>query len=486
MRPTIKYLLLPALLLAAGCKHSYELPGLKQSGYPEHIGTIMLTKCAVSGCHNDKSYAAAAGLNLTTWDKMFEGSSSGAVTIPFRADFSPICYFTNTDSSLGISLIPTMPVGAAPLGRAEYIALRNWIWAGAASAGGEIKFTGDPERGKVYVANRLCDVVTVIDAAAQVQMRYVDVGKKADREFPHCIKVSPDRKHWYVSFFVQSDMVQKFDADGDKLLGEVKTGEGSWTSFTITGDSKYGYFADNSNPGKIVYASLEQMEVVASYSFHDSLQYPLGIALYEDRHKLYVGNQYGNFIYVLDIQDKQHPSVKLLPIDGSNHIQYASSLDPSELMCDELGLCYICCVASGEVRVVDMKQDKLIAAIPLGSNPAYAVKDSEHNRLFVSCPDDTATYPGNRGSVAIIDLNTYTVIKRINTGYQPYGLALDKERHAVAVVNANISSAGPDSHHSTGCGAKNGNITFIDLDALELVKGKKLEVAVYPAAAASR
>src|SRR5690349_16386773 len=109
-RLKIKYLLLFIITCGIACKHHYEFPGLDESNFPKEVGVILLGKCAVSGCHNDLSYSAAANLNLTSWDKMFEGASSGSVTIPFRADFSPLCYFTNTDSSSGIALEPTMPI----------------------------------------------------------------------------------------------------------------------------------------------------------------------------------------------------------------------------------------------------------------------------------------------------------------------------------------------------------------------------------------
>jgi DNA-binding beta-propeller fold protein YncE len=82
--------------------------------------------------------------------------------------------------------------------------------------------------------------------------------------------------------------------------------------------------------------------------------------------------------------------------------------------------------------------------------------------------------------VVVVDVLAHAVVKTINTGYQPYGLAADDELGLVAVANANISAAGPASHHESGCGKKNGNVTFINTTTLELVAGKKLEVAVFP------
>jgi hypothetical protein len=48
--------------------------GLSNYGnYPNDIGTIMVTQCATSGCHDNISYIAASGLNLSTWDNLFKG-----------------------------------------------------------------------------------------------------------------------------------------------------------------------------------------------------------------------------------------------------------------------------------------------------------------------------------------------------------------------------------------------------------------------------
>ena len=85
--------------LSNGCTWDNEEDLFKESGYPQDVDAIITAKCSISGCHNDKSKAAAAGLSLETWDKLFEGSRGGAVVIPFRSDFSTLYYYINTDSA---------------------------------------------------------------------------------------------------------------------------------------------------------------------------------------------------------------------------------------------------------------------------------------------------------------------------------------------------------------------------------------------------
>lgn len=477
----IKYILV-ICLLTLSCKHEpVNIVDTNNSGYPENIGRIILNKCATSGCHNNASYKGAGGLNLTTWDKLFEGGSIGSAVIPYRPDFSTLCYYTNADTNLGVTLLPTMPVNQSPLSKAEYLLLKKWISSGAPNADGKVKFADNPTRKKIYVTNKLCDEVTVFDAETMLQMRYIKVGNKPVEEFPHKVKVSPDKKYWYVSFFVTSNIIQQFSAVDDKLVGEINIGNGAWASFAITKDSHYGFFVDNSNPGKIAYIDLNSMTLLATYSFNNKLRYPTGIAINETLKKVYVGNVNGNYIYAIDINNPMKPKMKEVILDNSKNLKYNSILDPTELIVNtHNNQCYIGCTKSGEVRVLDMEADTVSGTITLGSNPAYMSMSAATNKLFITCPDDTHSFPGNRGAVLVVDLSSGTVIKRLDSGYQPYGIAVDDDRQIVTVVNANLNPAGDEPHHASNCIGRNGNVTFINMHTLELIPGIRSEVAVYP------
>lgn len=487
-RLRIKYVIAFFCIAAISCKHEPASLNLTSGGnYPGEVAKIILNKCATTGCHNNASHTGAGGLNLTTWDKLFEGGNTGAVLIPYRPDFSTLCFYTNTDTALGVTLIPTMPVNKEPLSKSEYLILKNWVATGAPDVKGRIKFSDNPSRKKIYITNQLCDVVTVFDAATKLQMRYVDVGNKPATEFPRTVKVSPDKKHWYVSFFSNTDIIQKFSATDDRLVGEINIGSGAWTSFEITADSKYGFFVDNNNPGKVAYVDLEHMQLLATYTFGGKFQYPSGIAINEELKTIYVGNTTGNYIYTIDIADPLHPVIKELIIDGSSTLLYNSSIDPTELVTDTAtGYCYISCTGSAEIKVMNMNSDVVIHTIPIGSSPSHMSLSGSAKKLFVTCPNDVISFPGNRGSVVIIDIETNTVIKRINSGYQPFGIAVDDLQKTVTVVNANLSPDGNAPHHTTNCGGRNGNVTFIDMATMELIPLLRSEVAVYPYGAAAR
>ncbi len=481
----IAALVISLALILTSCRKDPKV--VSPQDYPKEIGTLIVGKCATSGCHNDASYLAANGLNLSTWENLFQGTRSGnSSIIPYRSDYSSFCYFTNIYPDLGISLSPSMPFNDEPLSREEYMRLRDWINAGAPNANGKIKFADDPSRKKFYITNFTCDVVTVLDAATLLPMRYVTVGNKSTTEFPCCVKVSPDKKYWYVSFFTQSGIIQKFDAETDKLVGQINIGLASWNSFEITSDSKYAWVADNTGfNGKLAYVDLDNMALLNTTTLN--FQYMSGMVINESLKKIYIGSLFGNFLYKIDITNPLYPVIGEIQIDGSSTSIYTSSLDPINLTLDPLSnKCYVACQKTSEVRVINMQTDAVMATVPLSSSPNSLSFSNAAKKLFVSCPDDSISFAGNRGCINVIDCNSNALQTKINSGWQPYGLTVDDARNVVVVANANLTSNGPAPHHVSGCGGRNGYISFIDLGNLTVIPNKKPEVAVFPYAVTSR
>ena len=187
------------LIILISCKKDPSLP--TANNYPDEVGKIISNKCATSGCHNEASYKAAGNLNLTDFNTLFKGSSTGSPVIPYRSDFSSLCYFINTYTEYGPINNPTMPLNGNVLSKQEVKTIKDWIDNGAPDKNGNIMWSDNPNRKKYYVLNQGCDVVTVFDASTQLPMRYITVGNKINTpESPHMIRVSPDGKYWYVVF----------------------------------------------------------------------------------------------------------------------------------------------------------------------------------------------------------------------------------------------------------------------------------------------
>jgi YVTN family beta-propeller protein len=161
------------ILFSNGCRVDDPIIDISGSGYPAEVGKIMLAKCATSGCHNEQSKQAAAGLSLVSWDALFLGGRNGGCIIPFRPDYSLCMYYVNTFPDLGPSLLPHMPYGQTALTRNEVLTLQNWIKQGAPNNKGEVKFSDNPKRAKIYVTNQGCDEVVVMDAETKLAMRFI-------------------------------------------------------------------------------------------------------------------------------------------------------------------------------------------------------------------------------------------------------------------------------------------------------------------------
>lgn len=446
-----------------------------EHGYPDAVAQIMINKCATSGCHNTKSKDAAAGLNLETWSDLFKGSRAGAVVIPYRTDFSTLIYYTNSFNQYGtIQLAPKMPLNRDPLSSEEVKLLYDWVKAGAPNAKGEIKFQDDLNRKKFYVANQGCDVVTVFDAESMLAMRYVDVGETRGTEAPHMIKVAPDNQNWYVSF-IAGGYFQKYKTSDNSLVNKVNLGVGAWNTFAITSDSKKAYAIDWSSPGKIAEIDL----VAMTRTIYPGYIYPHGSALNKNNDKLYVTSQSGNFIYKFNVNDFTNP--QLITLDGSNNPDYASSLDPHEIIFSpDESKYFLSCQGSNQVRVMQTSNDSLLKVISTGEFPQEMRVSKSMPYLFVTCMEDTTSNSAQLGSVSVINYQTLTFVKSIYAGFQSHGVAVDDLHKRVYISNRNLLSTGPSPHHQGVCSGRNGYVSAIDLNTLEPIKRMKAEVSIDP------
>jgi len=137
------------------CTYDKEGPALPDTGYPDNIAKIFVTKCSVAGCHDTQSKDGAGGFDLSTWNHLFEGGRNGSSVIPYRSDQSYLMYFINTYPDLGISILPRMPNNGQALSHDEVVTVRNWIRNGAPDRNGNVKFCCDPGRKNFMSATRV-------------------------------------------------------------------------------------------------------------------------------------------------------------------------------------------------------------------------------------------------------------------------------------------------------------------------------------------
>lgn len=448
--------------------------------YPNEVGKIVVTQCATSGCHNDASALASNGLNLTTWDNLFEGSNSGSAVIPYSSKFSSLCYFINTYAELGPINYPTMPLNLKKLTKTEVETIKNWIDAGAPDINGNVKWADNLSRKKMYVANQGCDVVTVFDSETQLPMRYIEVGADPNTiEVPHMVKVSHDSKYWYV-VFTNSNILQKFSCEDDKLIATVSLGANyDWNTLIISDDDTRAYCAAWTTNGHVAAVDLTQMKLIRNYG---GFSYPHGVGLNANNDFLYVTGQSGNFIYKLDTAFNNITQISLNGAPPSS----SSSLDPHELLLSpDKNYFYITCQKSNEIRVLDIASETVVQNLPTGTYP-LELSIYNNSRLFVTCELDTSN--GANGSIEVFNIvpnvvsvstNTLSSFTNVKVGALPHGLAVDPNKKLLYVASRNINANGPVPHHTAICNGRNGFVSYIDVNTLQ-VKSKKTELSVDP------
>lgn len=478
MKRSSGYILVFFLIVLLSCRK--DVGKINYGDYPHEIGEILVNSCAVNGCHNSASKKAAADYNLKTWKAMFSGSSNGSPVIPYSSKFSSLCYFINTFPDLGVQNQPTMPLNRDALSYEQVKIIKEWIDKGAPDLSGNVMWTDDPQRKKLYAVNQGCDVVTVFDSETQLPIRYIDVGNKPGPDTPHQIRVSADGKYWYV-IFINNNIMQKFRCSDDSYVGDIPltpfaAGSGTqddlaWNTFIISKNGKRAYCTSLNNNGRVSAVDLENRKLLA---FSGVLANPHGIALNAEQDKVYVGAQENNYIMILDTG---FTSVNTVYLD--NNTSPNTFIKPHDIILspDEKEL-LITCQQSNDVRVLDVLTDQVIKIIPTGVFPQEIIYSKAMDRYYVSCTEDYVTLPGATGILTQINANSYGS-SNIACGYQPHGIAVDETKKLLYVLSRNISTNGPLPHHTSQCGGRNGFVSFVDLVTFKVLP-KRYELSSDP------
>jgi YVTN family beta-propeller protein len=469
--PNIALVFLMAVFVSS-CKKDVGEANL--GDYPNDVGKIIALKCATQGCHDAKSKNAASGLDLSSWQSLFEGSNSGNAVIPFRSDFSTLFYFINTYPELGLTNEPTMPINQPKLSKEEVEIIKSWIDRGAPDIKGNIKWANNPLRKKIYVVNQGCDVVTVFDSETKLPIRYITVGNKPNVvEVPHMVKVSPDGQYWYV-VFLGTSLMQKFRCSDDAFVGETTLGPSlDWNTIVISGDGKKGYSVAWTSNGRVAAVDLVNMKLLHHVG---GFNFPHGVGLNATNDTIYVTAQTGNFIFKIDTAFNNADQIS---IDPGFPPSSSSKLDAHEIQLSPDGKdFFITCQKTNDVRVFNIATQQVTHIIPTAYFPQEFAISNNLKKLYVSSPYDSISAPGVRGSITEIDLQTYQT-RMIPVGFMPHGIGVDESTNLLYVASRNIYTDGPAPHHSSACAGRNGFLNIIDLNTFKVLP-KRTELSVDP------
>ncbi|HHT9121220.1 MAG TPA: hypothetical protein ACFYEF_00005, partial [Candidatus Wunengus sp. YC63] len=470
------------MLCLIACKHEPGVaPVAKGDGnFTGEIGNIVLNKCATAGCHNSLSYTNAGGLLLDTWEHLFDGSSNGAVVVPYSSDYSSLMYFINTDSTLGPVAVPTMPLNHTPLTKEEFLLIKKWIDDGAPDKSGNIAFSSEPAtRQKIYTIHQGCDMLAVIDDKKKVVMRYIPIGSKPYPESAIYVRMSPDSKYAYVCFWYSNE-VYKIDTHTDKVVGTFTLSNNFWSTMAISADGQKLALTNGDDFGlSVVNTATAQVQHFGNTGFVN----PHGITANASFDTFYVTSLFGNTIYKFS-----NGNTTQISLDGKTLSTISGNTpDPYEIiMSPDYSKYFVACDKSNEVRVFNRNNDGLTKVIPVGHQPRGMSMAKTKPYLFVSCMEDPA--PGIfKGSIFVINYNTLEVVKIINGDfYQPHTIAVNELDNSFYIFNRNQDYDGPAPHHQGPCSGRNGYYQVYDLNTLAPKSGRRYEVLVDPFVSAIR
>lgn len=472
MRQRIGFAIVGVLLLTAfACKHKYT-PEIPDANYPADVNHIVLTKCATSGCHNRTGYQNAGGLNLDSWDHLFNGGKDGAVVVPYRPENSTLLYYINNGHFPEFQWQhPSIPAENV-ITEAEYTTIKSWIAQGAPDKDGNIPFASNAAlRQKIYLVHGgqgSCKLLAVIDGERKVVMRYLPIGTSEYNESAHNIRVSQDGKYAYVCF-LGSQYIQKINAQSDQIIDSVNVGNKQWGVINLSEDGKKLIVNAWQSNGEVLIINTETMTIEKQFSGSNLFINPHGILSNSSFDTFYVSSLYGNSVYKFSIDFKMYKEISL---DG-NPVTHTAvpgvTPDPHDLAYNpDRTRFFVTCQGTNELRVFDARRDTLMRVIPVGMMPQHIAISRSSNYAIVACMDDDNTNGnGYKGSVYVINYKTLDVVKKIEGQFsEPHCVLVDDIHQVFYVLNKNLSSSFAGAHTSI-CGKPDGWYSVYDLKTLE-------------------
>lgn len=406
--------------------------------YSKHIHPIFANSCAGADCHvGDR----AADLSLESWERMVEGSEFGSVVVPFSAHRSHLFQHINTDTTLGPFATPRMPLSLDPLPIEQIKTIMRWINEGAKNDAGEIPLAGET-RPKIFVTCQSEDMVCAIDLETEMVARYIETGSRPNETSPpeatHNIVLSPDERFFYINL-IASGVVEKFDAQMFEKLGEVQVGL-SPAQIRVTDDGSTLYVSNFDLTFQQEFVNrVDAATMTNTTSIDIEGKAPHGVTLSTDERYLYTMNAGSDDISKVDLTiDEVVQRIPIVPgsppaaAGAAQHEPYQSVIAPN-------GLMFVTCRKSGQVRVVDLIQGKVVDSIVVGSRPLIPALHPNGKELWVP----------NQGSntVSIIDVETHQVIATIpGMLAQPHAIAFTASGDR-AFISCENQAGGENLHH---------------------------------------
>jgi YVTN family beta-propeller protein len=485
MHTLLKYIGCGAIFtLLAGCTDPNEVVERSPSGeFSTSVLPIFEHRCGGATCHGGGELGFGADLDLTSFEGVLRGSKYGAVVIPGMPFMSHLVQTINrTDTTISPISSLEMPAGRDPLPAAELQAIIGWIGRGAEDGNGSRPFPEPRPRGKVLFTSQSVDLVGVLDIQTGLVIRYVQAGNALPftqpPQAPHTVQVDDQGRYYYVTL-ISANVLRKYDARTDALLGEVGVGL-SPAHVVITADGSKAYVTNFSESAGQVFVINTSSMTVDRIITHPLMRKTHGARLSHDGRYLYVGNNVGDLLTIIDTRtDSVMANLDLrtgLPSPGSfvcKPYQIAVRNDDRFI--------YITCngsldsLGNGAVSVFERIGDTFTfaALIPVGRRPLQCEVTRDGRFLYV-CNQGS-------GTVSVINTAALSVTATIDSvGPQPHGVDITEDDRLVFVTCENV--AGEPPHHPLMGSKAPGFIAVIDAMTNRVVR--RVEVGGFAAGVA--
>lgn len=245
----------------------------------------------------------------------------------------------------------------------------------------------------LYVANVTDNTLTVIDAVARSAVATIAVGTS-----PVQVNLSPDGRFAY-TVNQDDDTISVIDTNRNTVVNTLPVGHQP-VQFAVLGDLNTAYVV-NTGSNNLSVVDLTRNAVIGTPVAVG--QGPAGVAISSDSRLLYVVNSGSNDISVVDTASNKQ--ISTIPV-GAQPVAMVVTYDSL--------YGYVANQGSSTVSLVDLTTRSVDMDIVVGTSPSSLMLDPDENYLYV-----TNLGQAGSGSVTVIDVNTDTVKKTIQSGGAP-------------------------------------------------------------------
>jgi len=420
--------------------------------YSQHVQPIFDVSCATAFCHDNRT--SIAGLNLTSYARLAEGSDYGAMVIPGPPTYSHL-YLHLTGA-----ITPQMPQGRDPLSAPAQRMFGRWIAAGAPFDDG-LPMDAHATR-KAFVACQGENAIAVIDMDTELVARVFEVDE------PHSVLVDPVSERLYVSRLVTaSDNIHVYDARTYALVATGRAGTfpallGLSPDRSQLWITNFTGFGDSDNAVRVCHPET-LAELVPNGITAPNVEQPHGLAIAPSGSYVYVTNILTDNVTVFTQHPPAFDALVALPrVTGVVQQPQQCLLSPDE------EYLYVSTFQSNRVYVMRTATQEFLTHVETGAGPWILTLSPDGSQLWV------ANWGGN--SVSVIDVSNpespQVLVRDLAPPHpvdgsrpalvRPIGIAFTPDGSRVYVTNANDDGSG-SGHHPPPAGEKPpGSVAIFD------------------------